>query len=317
LKDQFDRCINYLRISVTDRCNLRCIYCMPECGVEQKKHEDILSVEEVLEIARIAVEFGISKIRVTGGEPLVRKGIVHLCAGIAAIPGVQDLSITTNGVLLSAMAQDLKKAGVARVNISVDTLNPEKYAIITRKGKLSNVLDGIQAARDAGMFPIKLNVVLIGGFNDDEIDDFVEMTRNEELELRFIELMPIGEAANFGENAYISGDEVLRRVPSLIPAKDNGGVARLYKLPDGKGTVGLISPISRHFCQTCNRIRLTADGKLKPCLHSDQEIDLRGLHREALKEKFRQAIFQKPARHEELSAVSHSHAGRNMNQIGG
>ena len=314
MKDSFEREITYLRVSVTDLCNLRCRYCMPD-GVCRKRHEDILTFEEITEIVTAAAALGIRKVRVTGGEPLVRRGCVDLCRMIAAVPGVEEVDLTTNGVLLEKYARDLRAAGVKRVNISIDSLVPEKYADITGGGRLADALAGIRAAREAGLAPIKLNCVLIGGFNDDEIGDFVELTRAEPVELRFIELMPMG--GRFGRSAYLPGSVVLERAPDLAALPDNGGVARLYRLPDGAGRVGIISPVSRHFCASCNRLRLTSEGALKPCLHSDQEISVRGLHGEALTEAIRAAVYAKPKMHGALDAEHMSAAGRTMNTIGG
>ncbi|MCI8538957.1 MAG: GTP 3',8-cyclase MoaA [Oscillospiraceae bacterium] len=317
MKDQFEREISYLRVSVTDRCNLRCQYCMPAEGVCKLAREDVLSYEEILEIVSAAAELGITKVRVTGGEPLVRPGVPELCARIGALPGIREVSVTTNGVLLERYAQELKEAGVRRVNVSLDTMNPEKYRTITGGGELSMVLAGVRAAAEAGLRPLKLNAVLIGGFNDDEIEAFVELTRDQDIQLRFIELMPLGPGAAFGPEAYLPGDTVLARVPELEPEAEDGGVARLYRLPGGKGKVGLIAPVNRHFCSTCNRLRLTSEGHLKPCLHSAQEVPLRGLHGAALREAVAEAIRQKPAAHGDLTLGHASEAGRAMNTIGG
>lgn len=317
MKDQFNREITYLRVSITDRCNLRCRYCMPEAGVCKLQHQDILRYEEILEIVSMAAELGIKKVRVTGGEPLVRLGCADLCAGISAIPGIQEVVITTNGILLEQQAEALHQAGVRRVNVSLDTMDPEKYRQITGGGEIQRVLRGIEKARDVGLTPIKINTVLMGGFNDGEISDFVEMTREHPIELRFIELMPMGPGAEFGESAYLPGQTVLDRVPELQPIPADGGVARLYQLPGAVGRVGLISPLSRHFCGSCNRLRLTSEGALKPCLHSNQEIPLRGLHGDALREAICAAIAAKPKMHGALDAHHSSQAGRNMNTIGG
>lgn len=314
MKDQFDREISYLRVSVTDLCNLRCRYCMPD-GICQKQHEDILSFEEIVEIVSAAAELGVRKVRVTGGEPLVRKGCVDLVRMISAIPGVEEVDMTTNGVLLSQCAKELKAAGLRRVNISLDSLKSDRYATITGGGDLKQALAGIQAAFDAGLTPVKLNTVLIGGFNDDEISDFVELTRQAPLELRFIELMPMG--GQFGKEAYVPGSRVLETVPALAPIPHDGGVAQLYRLPDGQGRVGLISPLSRHFCGTCNRLRLTSEGNLKPCLHSNQEILVRGKHGAELLETLKEAIRNKPQMHGALDADHLSQAGRAMHTIGG
>ena len=315
MKDQYQREISYLRVSVTDLCNLRCRYCMPE-GVCQKSHGDILSFEEITEIVTAAAQLGIRKVRITGGEPLVRRGVTELCRMVAAVPGIEEVALTTNGILLEQYAQGLKEAGVNRVNISLDTMDPEKYRYITGGGSLEGALRGIQAAFQAGLTPVKVNTVLIGGFNDDEIQEFVGLTRQRPVELRFIELMPMG--GEFGKDAYLPGDEVLRRVPELAPVEtEKGGVARLYRLPDGKGKVGLISAVSRHFCATCNRLRLTSEGNLKPCLHSNQEIRVRGKHGEELLDTLRTAILEKPRMHGTLDAEHLSQAGRTMNTIGG
>jgi cyclic pyranopterin phosphate synthase len=317
MRDNFGREITYLRISITDRCNLRCRYCMPQEGVCKLRHQDVLSYEEIQEIVEAAAELGIRKLRVTGGEPLVRLGCADLCGRLSGIPGIQEVTLTTNGVLLAEQAAALKQAGVSRVNVSLDTLNAEKYKKITGGGDIEKVLQGLEAAREEGLTPIKINTVLIGGFNDDEIPDFVELTREHPMELRFIELMPMGPGAEFDEKAYLPGSTVLEQVPELQELPPNGGVARLYRLPGGKGSVGLISPLSRHFCGSCNRIRLTSEGAIKPCLHSNQEISLRGLHGEALRQTLSEAILAKPKMHGTLDAHHKSEAGRNMNTIGG
>jgi len=317
VKDAFDREINYLRISVTDLCNLRCKYCMPENGVLKKQHTDILSVEEIEEIVRVAASLGVNKVRITGGEPLVRNGILEICKKIGAIDGLKEICITTNGVLLGDMAKDLKAAGVTRVNISLDTLDPIKFKQITRSGELSDVMKGIEAARVEGLLPLKINTVLIGGFNDDEISDFVEMTRNEEIDVRFIELMPMGESAEWDSKCFIPASRVLEMEKQLEPLPNEGAsVETLYHIPGYKGRIGLINPLSHPFCQECNRIRVTADGKLKTCLHSAEEIELRGLSAEALKDRIVSAVMNKPLRHY-LNENTRSESIRNMFQIGG
>lgn len=314
MKDKFNRRINYLRLSVTDRCNLRCIYCMPASGVHKVDHSEILSVEEAIEIVKEAAGCGIDKVRITGGEPLVHKGILQICKGISAIEGIKEICLTTNGVMLAEMAEDLKAAGVDRINISIDTLKEEKYQKITRIGTIGKVLDGISAAEKAGFRKIKINVVLMGGINDDEITDFVELTRNHPWEIRFIELMPMGECASWDKSCFIPIDEVLKRCPDLKPL-DTDGVAARYKLENALGAVGLISPISHSFCSECNRIRVTADGRLKPCLHSHDEIHLKGLHSDKLYSAIIEGINSKPMAHTLSEAGSKSQ--RNMNQIGG
>lgn len=317
MKDTFEREITYLRISLTDLCNLRCTYCMPPEGVEKREHRQILSLEEIAEIARAAAALGVRKIRLTGGEPLVRRGVTALCRQLREIGELEELTLTTNGILLPGMAAELKAAGVDRVNVSLDTLDPEKYRRITRIGNLEDALAGIQAAREAGLTPLKLNCVLIGGFNDDEIPSLAALTAREPVEVRFIELMPIGDTAGFGPEAYLPCEAVLERLPGLERLPEDGGVAERYRLPGAAGTVGLIRPLSRCFCSRCNRIRLTADGCLKPCLHSREEIPVRGLHGEELRRQLERAIRHKPEQHGELSARLRSEADRNMNQIGG
>jgi cyclic pyranopterin phosphate synthase len=315
MKDDFGREIYYLRLSVTDLCNLRCVYCMPEQGVEKACHSDILSVEEIEELVRATVDCGIRKVRVTGGEPLVRKGIVEICRRIASIPKVEELCITTNGTLLPEYAAKLRDAGVSRLNISLDTLDEDKYKMITRQGSLSDVLVGIDAAFKAGFDAIKINTVLIGGVNDGEIPRLLELTRDRSINVRFIELMPIGECAGWSKERFVSNAKVLEMAPELCEI-GSSGVAKLYRLPGGTGTVGLISPISSHFCPTCNRIRITSDGKLKPCLHSSGEVTLRGLHGQELVDTIRGAIHIKPRKHH-LDEDARSGSIRNMNEIGG
>lgn len=315
--DNYNRKINYLRVSVTDKCNLRCRYCMPEEGVQKRNHEEMMTVEETYMAIKSAAELGINKIRITGGEPLVKRGIVKLCKSVADIQGIEEVCITTNGILLTKYAGELKDAGVDRLNISLDTLNTEKFNYITRIGNLQDVLDGLQAAEDAGFENIKINCVLMGGFNDDEIEAFVNLTKHKPIEVRFIELMPIGGGIGFDKNQFVSCDEVLKRVPELESLNKDDGVARLYQIPGTPGRVGLIRPISCEFCEGCNKIRLTADGKIKPCLHSNQEISIKGLMQEEMTEMMRTAILEKPERRETLDADNPSLAGRDMNQIGG
>lgn len=315
--DNYGRDINYIRISVTELCNLRCRYCMPEEGVPKRNHDEMMTAEETLKAAKAAVALGINKIRITGGEPLVKRGIVRLCKEIAEIDGVEELCITTNGTLLKEFAVPLKEAGVDRLNISIDTLDPEKFSYITRLGQLQDVMDGIDAAFEAGFDKIKLNVVLMGGFNDDEIGTFVELTKDRDLEVRFIELMPIGGGIDFDKAGFISCETVLERVPELRPLDMTDGVASMYSLPNAKGRVGLIRPISCEFCSGCNKIRLTADGMLKPCLHLDGEISIKGMDEEDMVETMREAILSKPEMRETMDADNPSKAGRDMSRIGG
>ncbi len=315
MQDRFSRPITYLRLSVTDRCNYRCAYCMPAEGVDKLAHTEVCSFEELTEMTAAAVACGIRKVRVTGGEPLVRKDVPTLCRAIRAIDGVEELCLTTNGSLLSVYAAALKDAGVDRLNVSLDTLDPERYAGITRGGVLQQVFDGMEAAVRAGFPYPKLNVVLMGGVNDDQIASFLALTRDKPVEVRFLELMPVGQCAAWDKNRFLSTDAVLERFPALAPVSD-AGTARLYRLPGHAGTVGLISPLSHRFCNTCDRIRITADGRLKPCLHSDREIPLRGFHGEELVQRVAQGIAEKPACHDLIHA-GESATHRNMNAIGG
>ena len=315
--DRFGREITYLRISVTELCNLRCRYCMPEDGVCKKTHEEMLTEDEIIMAVRAAASLGIRKLRITGGEPLIKKNIVSICQRAAAVPGIQEVCITTNGTLLPELAKPLRDAGVSRVNISLDTLDPEKFRYISRVGELDQAVAGIRAALDAGFDKVKLNTVLIGGFNDDEIPALAELTRRYPIDLRFIELMPMYDSGDFGPEAFIPYTVVLDRLPGLEPMATDGGVAPLSRLPPAQRNVGLISPVSAHFCGTCNRLRLTADGKLKPCLHSGDEFSIKGLDYDGMVEELRLAIENKPSWHGALDAHNRSRAGRNMNQIGG
>jgi GTP 3',8-cyclase len=314
LSDSFQRPINYLRVSVTDRCNLRCVYCMPEEGVPWLPHSNILSYEELITIIRAGAEMGISKIRLTGGEPLVRAGIVDFVRMIAGIPGINDIAMTTNGIFLMKYAVQLKQAGLTRVNVSLDTLKSEKFDRICRGSKygasITQVLAGIEAARQAGLNPVKINMVVMAGVNDDEILDFARKTLTEEWHVRFIELMPYS-----GQDGKIpsglSAHDIKKRLDPLgkmEPYKHTlgNGPAKYYRLPEAKGTVGFITALSEHFCFSCNRLRLTADGKLRPCLMSETMIDLReplrsGISSDRLKELIQSAVKAKPQGHNLLS----------------
>jgi cyclic pyranopterin phosphate synthase len=288
---------------------------MPENGVKKLDHKSILTPEEIEEIVSAAVKLGITKVRFTGGEPLVRRGIDEIVKRVVSIDGINEAVMTTNGILLPEKAEMLKSAGVNRVNISLDTLDADEYRKITRVGNLSDALRGIEAALEAGFTPVKINAVLMGGVNDDQIEPLVELTKRENIHVRFIEIMPIGECADWNKARFISLDEVKRRVPDLKPIGTDG-VAELYRKDNYPGTVGLIHPISSHFCIGCNRIRITPDGKLKPCLHSGEEIPLKGLHGDELIAAIRGGIENKPIRHHiEGGAVSESL--RSMNAIGG
>ncbi len=319
MKDRYERKIEYLRISVTDLCNLRCIYCMPEEGIINKKcHTEMLTLEEIYKIVEASAALGVKKIRITGGEPLVRKGVPGLIKNISKINSINDIAMTTNGLLLKKYAKELKDAGLKRVNISLDTLKEEKYKYITRFGSLKDVLEGIEEAKKVGLLPIKINIVLIGGFNDDEIEDFVNLTIKEDIQIRFIELMPIGQASDWAKENFVPNTLVLDKFKNLeaVPRKDKSSPAEYYKLPGAKGLVGLINPISHHFCANCNRIRLTADGKIKPCLNSDLEIDVKDAlkNEEDLIKVIKNAIWLKPQKHHLNEGKS---IKRDMMRIGG
>jgi cyclic pyranopterin phosphate synthase len=321
VKDVIGRNINYLRVSVTDLCNLRCIYCMPEEGICKKEHRDILTLEEIFEVIKSSVDLGINKVRITGGEPLARKGVVELIDQISHLEKVKDIAITTNGILLKQYAEALKTAGLKRVNISLDTMDEEKYKQITRGGRLKDVLEGIEEAKKMNFFPIKLNVVVINGFNDEEAVDFAKLTLSENIDVRFIELMPIGQASKWAKRKFISNEVIKERIQGLMPIdhEDKSSPAKYYKLPGAQGKIGFINPISSHFCKECNRIRLTADGKIKPCLHSDQEIDVKSVlreNKEKLTEVIKNAIMAKPEHHT-LNEKNNQAIKRDMVRIGG
>ncbi len=309
------RRIEYLRLSVTDRCNCRCAYCMPESGVPMLGHADILSFEELAAVARAAAELGVRKVRLTGGEPLARRGVVDLVRMVAAVPGVDEVAMTTNATLLAPVAGALREAGLSRLNVSLDTLRPDRYAKITRCGRLEDALAGLDAAREAGFSRTKVNCVLMGGVNDDEVADLAGLARNEAVDVRFIELMPIGPAAGWPRASFVAAEAVLDALPGLeLLGRD--GVAELYRMPGWAGRVGLIRPMSHKFCDGCSRIRVTADGKLKPCLHSAAEIDLRGLGHEGLLAALRAGIAAKPKYHL-MDEGRASDSARDMNEIGG
>lgn len=323
--DAYQRRIDYLRFSITDRCNLRCSYCMPQEGVAKLDHEHILRYEEILRLARLAVGMGISKIRLTGGEPLVRRDVLYLCENITRIPGLQSLSLTTNGVLLAEYAERLFQAGIKRINISLDTLNPQKFEAITRRPFFQKVWAGIEAARQVGFSPIKLNCVVMRGINDDEIEDLARLTLRYPFHVRFIEFMPFQPEEQ--KRKFLSADEILRRVEGiapLVPAQsvNSNGPASHYRFEGAPGKIGIISPISHHFCHSCNRLRLTSDGKLRTCLFSTEETDILALLRQgALDEEIvgemRRSIARKPERHTLDQDVLRKCISRPMVAIGG
>jgi len=299
---------------------------MPEEGIEKKEHLDILTLEEIFEVVRVCADLGTNKIRITGGEPLVRNGLTGLIERITALESIKDLALTTNGSLLKKYARELKKAGLKRINISLDTMDDKKYEYLTRGGKLKDVLEGFHEALEVGLKPIKINTVLTKGFNEDEIGDFIRLTQNYDIDVRFIELMPLGHAAGFASKHYISNLVVLERYKELelAEAADKSSPAMYYKLPGAKGRVGFINPISHKFCDNCNRLRLTADGKLKPCLHSNLEIDVKGILRGrnsddrylALQKAVEEAVQAKPGHHT-LNDLYNKPIDRDMYTIGG
>jgi cyclic pyranopterin phosphate synthase len=328
LIDSFGRKIDYLRISITDHCNLKCYYCTPFSGRSHLERSEILTYEELLNVARAAAAIGITKIRVTGGEPLVRKGVVEFCRMLSEIDGLKSLALTTNGIYLAEMAEPLFKAGVRRINISLDTLRPKRFEKITGYNWLSRVLAGIKRAEQIGMHPIKINTVVMRGINDDEIEDLACLTLDKPYHVRFIELMPTASSAygNY-ESLFIPVEEFMKKINQIDrvqiePATDSYGPARLCRLPGAVGKVGFIAPISWHFCGSCNRLRLTADGKIKTCLFSREEIDIKtplrtGATQNDIISIFRQAVAHKPSGHH-LSAKDHQNAcQRAMRAIGG
>lgn len=319
--DNYGRKIEYLRVSLTDRCNLRCIYCMPDndIDIEKKCCNSTLNNEEIIKVIKAGATLGIKKIRYTGGEPLIIKGIDELIYNTAKISGIKDIAITTNGILLDDVIYDLKQAGLKRVNISLDTLKEDKFTKITRGGKVKKVLYAIEKCLSLGITPLKINTVLLKGINDDEIDDFINLTREIPVDVRFIELMPIGEGIKFYDKAAMTSEEVLQRFPNLIPVKTTEiSTAELYQVKDAKGKVGFISPLSCKFCKDCNKIRLTSEGMVKPCLHSQEEIDIKEyLNNEILLiSRLKEAILSKPEEHK-IEVNKRSETRRMMFQIGG
>lgn len=309
--------VNYMRLSVTKHCNIRCRYCMPEKATCEENPESMLTEDEMLTAVSAAATLGVNKVRITGGEPLVKSNILSICEKTADISGINELCITTNGTLLSRYAGDLRNAGVNRINISLDTLRADRYRFITRCGELNDALKGIDFAVEAGFDKVKINTVLIGGFNDDEITDIANLTRKYPVDVRFIELMPMYDGGDFDATSYISTDKVLDKLQDAVMLGGSDDVAKLYSLPGALGNIGLISPISRPFCSTCNRIRVTADGKVKPCLHSPDEYNIKGLSRTEMVDVMKEAILNKPKWHGELSCIERSRALRDMNEIGG
>jgi cyclic pyranopterin phosphate synthase len=340
LRDAFGREIDYLRIAVTDRCNLRCVYCMPPQGIEWKVRSAILSYEEIARVVRAAAGMGIRKIRLTGGEPLARPHVERLVEMIAAVPGIQDISMTTNAVLLDRHAEALARAGLRRINVSLDTLRADRFERITRRGHIADVWRGLQAAEQCGLSPIKLNAVVVRGMNDDELADLAALTFDHPWHVRLIEVMPIANEGDWGDqlpppgNRLVPAGEMQTRLAAqlgnaelfassaLLPsaAVSGNGPARVFRLPGAKGTLGFITPVSQHFCPTCNRLRLTADGKLRPCLLADGEVDVMAALRANATEQdlqmlLKRAVENKPEGHRLNEDISPHE--RVMAQIGG
>ena len=284
--DQFGRKIEYLRISVTDKCNLRCVYCMPMEGLDWLKRQSILSFEEIADIVRTMAPIGLRKVRFTGGEPLVRKDLWRLVEMVAQIPEIEDISLSTNAVLLAEQGHKLRDAGINRVNISLDSLKADRVDAISRRpGSFDRIMHGIEVAQELDFHPIKINVVVIGGQNDDEIEDFALMTKDKPWSVRFIELMPTGSNLDLSAKNFVSCQKVLSRLRAIselhpVTGPIGNGPATYFKFPDAKGTVGVITPMSHNFCDKCNRMRLTADGQLRPCLFGDIQTNLRDAMRE-------------------------------------
>jgi cyclic pyranopterin phosphate synthase len=328
LIDHFGRRISYLRVAVTDRCNLRCVYCLPKEGIQWRPREELLTTDEILQVARAAASLGITRIRLTGGEPLVHPDIVEIVAGLATIPGIEDVSLTTNAMLLERLAKPFANAGLKRLNVSLDTLDPEKFARITRGGDIERLWRGLFAAESANLTPLKLNTVVVKGLNSDELPALARLSIDNPWHVRFIELMPIGNTQDWGEgfpalpDRFISAKDMQSLLVDFQLEEANhkpsgNGPARIYRIPGALGTVGFISPLSQHFCQTCNRLRLTADGFLRSCLLKETEFNIREALRngQPLEPVITQAVEAKPESHELfLQSLPKS---RQMAQIGG
>lgn len=326
MRDGFGRTIDYLRLSVTDRCNLRCVYCLPEAAARFAPGADLLSDDEIVALAGAFARLGTSKIRLTGGEPLVRPGLPALVRRLRALPGIEDLSLSTNGVLLASLAAELKAAGLSRVNVSLDTLDPGRFAKIARFGSLNSVLAGVEAALKAELAPVKLNVVMAKGMNDDELGAFAALTDDKPLHVRFIELMPMGETGFFTPERRVPLGEMMAAAGPLEPASAaplGHGPARYYRRPGAAGTVGLISALSCGFCDACNRVRLSSTGTLIPCLDGEDGADLRtplraGAGRDELMALIREAVRAKPESHRMVARAGAADANpRHMCSIGG
>lgn len=326
MRDNFGRVIDYLRLSITDRCNLRCRYCMPDEGVDSLGHSQVLSYEELLRIAAAAAVMGVRKIRVTGGEPLVRKGVVDFIRRLAALPQHPEITLTTNGLLLADLAEDLKAAGLSRVNVSLDTLRPERFELLTRRQGFGRVLAGLETAERVGLLPLKVNMVPIAGVNADEVADFARLTLQRPWEVRFIEFMPVSGNLEFPPESRFPADAIIAAFSDVAPVEEvprshRGGVARLFRFAGAPGRMGVIPAVSHHFCHECNRLRVTADGRVRPCLFSEEELDLRAVLRgagsdEDLQEFLARAVSVKPEKHD-IGGDNFAPGSRPMQCIGG
>ena len=324
--DSFGRRIEYLRISVTDKCNLRCVYCMPEDGLPWLKHDQILRYEEIAEIVRVMAGLGLRRVRLTGGEPLVRRDLPVLVAMLHAIDGIDDIALSTNAVLLAEQAEALRSAGVNRVNISLDSLQESRVdALARRAGYFNRILEGIAAAERVGFHPLKINVVLMRGRNDDEVEDFARMTQRRPWHVRFIEVMPVGDNLHISQDEFVSAIEILDRLQQVaelrpVPGPQGNGPATYFQYADAPGTVGVITPMSHNYCDRCNRMRLTADGQLRPCLFGDIQTNLRDPLRrgEALERLIADTLAIKPQRHYLIQGSAVGSGGlRALSQVGG
>ncbi len=326
MRDTFGRRIEYLRISVTDKCNLRCVYCMPEDGLPWLKRSEILNYEEIATIVRAMAEMGLRRVRVTGGEPLVRRDVITLIRELNEIPGIDDIALSTNAVLLAPIAQELRDAGVRRVNISLDSLRPDRIdAIARRPGAHTAILEGLDAAERVGFEPIKINTVVMRGRNDDELEAFARITLDRPWHVRFIEVMPVGENLDVSAEEFVSALEMLETVQRIgqlepVPGPPGNGPATYFRFPEARGTVGVITPMSHNYCDRCNRMRLTANGKLRPCLFGSIETDLRGplRRREPLRPLIEETLRIKPERHSLVQGSAQGSGGLlALSQVGG
>jgi GTP 3',8-cyclase len=326
MRDGFGRRIEYLRISVTDKCNLRCVYCMPLHGLPWLKRDELLSYEEIASIVGTMAPMGLRRLRITGGEPLVRRDVTTLVAMLSAIPGIEDIALSSNAVLLGDMAEDLRAAGIGRVNISLDSLRPDRVdAIARRPGSFQRIMDGLAAAERVGMSPIKINVVVMRGRNDDELEDFARITLERPWHVRFIEVMPVGENLDISADEYVPAPEMLQRVRSIgdlkpVAGPAGNGPATYFRFPGAPGTVGVITPMSHNYCDTCNRMRLTAHGQLRPCLFGDLHTNLRDPLRagEPLEPLIHETLRIKPERHHLVQGSDVGSGGLlALSQIGG